>query len=118
MFGISFSEIVLILIVAIIVLGPQQLPNLAQKLAKFFIWLRKLQNNLHTQLYQQTGLAEIYSVQQQLAESFQQLKQQLDYTQDNSHLNDQLNYMHNIDFLYQPELDFDYQPELFDELDI
>ncbi|MFN7094726.1 MAG: twin-arginine translocase TatA/TatE family subunit, partial [Burkholderiales bacterium] len=32
MFGISFSEIVLILIIALLILGPKQLPQIASNL--------------------------------------------------------------------------------------
>ena len=40
MFGVGFAEIVVILIVALIVLGPEELPKVAGKIARFIAELR------------------------------------------------------------------------------
>ncbi len=40
MFGVGFTEIVVILIVALIVLGPEELPKAAGKVARFIADLR------------------------------------------------------------------------------
>ena len=36
MFGIGFQELLVILVVALIVLGPQRLPEVAKSLGKFY----------------------------------------------------------------------------------
>lgn len=40
MFGIGFQELLLILVVALIVLGPQRLPEVAKSLGKFYREIR------------------------------------------------------------------------------
>lgn len=50
MFGIGFSELILILIIALIVIGPQKLPDLARSLARGLNEFKKaaseIKNNL------------------------------------------------------------------------
>ncbi|MBL7662884.1 twin-arginine translocase TatA/TatE family subunit [bacterium] len=41
MFGLGFSEIIVILIVALLVLGPDQLPTVAVKLGRFLAGLQR-----------------------------------------------------------------------------
>ncbi len=42
MFGIGFSEIVIICLVALMVLGPKKLPQVAKELGRFFVHLRRM----------------------------------------------------------------------------
>ncbi len=46
MFGIGFSEIIIILLVALVVLGPEELPKAARKVAKFMAELRHTEAEL------------------------------------------------------------------------
>lgn len=46
MFGISISELILILLVALVVLGPDKLPKVARSLAKLFGEFRKHSEDL------------------------------------------------------------------------
>lgn len=55
MFGISFSEVILIAIVALIVVGPQKLPGMLRTLGE---WIRKIRT-MTTQVRAQTGIDEI-----------------------------------------------------------
>lgn len=55
MFGISFSELLLVLIVALVVVGPQKLPRM---LGTVGTWIGKLRR-LSTDMRRQTGIDEI-----------------------------------------------------------
>lgn len=51
MFGIGFSEFILIVIAAILFLGPAKLPELGQKLGRFLRELRNLKLDFTEKLY-------------------------------------------------------------------
>ncbi len=55
MFGISFTEIMVIALVALVVVGPQKLPKMLRTLGE---WIGKLRS-LTTQVRRQTGIDEI-----------------------------------------------------------
>lgn len=46
MFGIGFSELILILVVALIVLGPNELQNFAKKLGQFIAKINNVSSNV------------------------------------------------------------------------
>lgn len=52
MFGISFEELILLLVLALILFGPERLPEMAQKLAQWVGKLKEASSDL-TQQYQQ-----------------------------------------------------------------
>jgi sec-independent protein translocase protein TatB len=54
-FGFSFSEVVLIGVVALVAVGPQRLPGM---LRNFGTWMRKLRK-MTTEVRQQTGIDEM-----------------------------------------------------------
>jgi sec-independent protein translocase protein TatB len=116
-FGISFSEIILIVVLTVIIFGPEQLPQYAHKLGKLVATFQRWRYNLSQQLTTQIGLEDIQRLKDQVENTVWQLKQQLrqptlDIDDNFSDTSD--NYMHH-EFLYQPELEFNRQPELFDE---
>lgn len=51
MFGIGFSEFIIIVIAAILFLGPEKLPELGQKLGRFLRELRNLKLDFTEKLY-------------------------------------------------------------------
>ncbi len=55
MFGISFTELLVIALVALIVVGPQKLPGMLRSLGD---WIRRLRS-LSTEVRAQTGIDEI-----------------------------------------------------------
>ncbi len=55
MFGISFMELLVIALVTLIVVGPQQLPGMLRSLGE---WVRRLRS-LSTEVRAQTGIDEI-----------------------------------------------------------
>lgn len=54
-FGISFTELVLILVVALVVLGPQRLPGMLRTLG---VWIHKLRQ-MTTEVRAQTGIDDL-----------------------------------------------------------
>ena len=116
LFGISFSEILLIIIISLLIFGPEQLPQIAAKTGRMIALVRKFTINLKSQLYEQTGMSQIDGIRQEMQQTFNQLKNQIlplenkitDYSDEGDFLYSE------YQFLYQPELDFEQQPELFD----
>ncbi|HEY6643082.1 Sec-independent protein translocase protein TatB [Povalibacter sp.] len=59
MFEVGFTEIVLILGLALLVLGPEKLPGLAQKIGRWTGRARSMARQLRTQLEQEVTLDEL-----------------------------------------------------------
>jgi Tat protein translocase TatB subunit len=59
MFEVGFTEIVLILGLALIVLGPEKLPGLAQKIGRWTGRARSMARQLHAQLEHEVTLDEL-----------------------------------------------------------
>ena len=59
MFEVGFTEIILILGLALLVLGPEKLPGLAQKVGRWTGRARSMARQLRTQLEQEVTLAEL-----------------------------------------------------------
>ncbi len=59
MFEVGFTEIVLILGLALLVLGPEKLPGLAQKIGRWTGRARSMARQLRTQLEQEVTLEEL-----------------------------------------------------------
>ena len=55
MFGLGFSEIVVLGVLALILLGPEQLPDLARKLGKFINELKRTTDGIKEE-FKSTGL--------------------------------------------------------------
>lgn len=123
MFGINFSEILLIAVISLLLFGPEQLPSIARKAGKMFSTLRNLRTNLSSQLYEQIGIQQINQIKNDLQNTITQLKQSIDTNLTSSNENNYFGLSEaefstqEFQFLYQPELDFEHQPELFDEID-
>lgn len=116
MFGISFSEILLIIIISLLIFGPEQLPQIAAKTGRMIALLRKFTTNLKSQLYEQTGMSQIDGIRQEMQQTFNQLKNQIRPLENKiTNYSDEGDFLYSeYQFLYQPELDFEQQPELFD----
>jgi Sec-independent protein translocase protein TatA len=113
MFGISFSELFFILVIALIILGPQQL---AQSLSKFWIFIVTLKAQFEAikhDLYLNSGIKEIKDFEQTLTTTYNNLKAKIITPA----VTDK-EFIFHEDILYQPELDFDREPELFDNIKI
>lgn len=55
MFGIDGVELVLILVLAALLLGPEKLPEYSRKVARIFVYLRDVANNTQQSLREQLG---------------------------------------------------------------
>lgn len=118
MFGISFSELLLIFIIALVVFGPEQLPAIAKKIGGFVGSIKRLQKNFSDQIYQQTGMEQLSQLKEELNSAVNQIRTSLRNTNDETEFyqkSEREFITQEINFLYQPELEFDRQPELFDE---
>ena len=50
MFGIDAAELVLILVLGVVLFGPEKLPAFSRKAARVFVAVRDIANNAQTQL--------------------------------------------------------------------
>lgn len=75
MFGIGLPEMIVILIVALIVVGPDKLPDLAKSLAKGMNELRGAMNQIKESLNEETKV--ISSVKEDLRQTAGQMKDKL-----------------------------------------
>jgi Tat protein translocase TatB subunit len=74
MFGIGMPELLLILAVALIVIGPKKLPDLARSLGKAMGEFKRATNDLKQSIEKDTGLDE---VRQNLRETSQEVRRSL-----------------------------------------
>ncbi len=74
MFGIGLPEMIVILAVALIVVGPEKLPELARSLAKGVVDLKRTMNQLKHSLSDDN---ELTSIQKDLQDSAKELKDSL-----------------------------------------
>ena len=59
MFGISFPEMTLILVIAVIALGPEKLPKALVEIAKYFKVIKKAVNDAKSNFEQEVKIAEL-----------------------------------------------------------
>lgn len=71
MFEVGFTEIVLILGLALLVLGPEKLPGLANKIGRWTGRARSMARQLRAQLEQEVTLDELSKATPKSASSFQ-----------------------------------------------
>ena len=79
MFGIGMPELLLILAVALIVIGPKKLPDLAKSLGKAMGEFKRATNDLKQSIENETGLDD---VRNSLRETKQELRQSIDVSSD------------------------------------
>ncbi len=63
MFGIGFPELLMILVVALLVIGPKKLPDLARSLGKGLAEFRKATDDLKETIYPQEPASEVKAEQ-------------------------------------------------------
>ena len=85
MFGLGFSEILIILVIAILFLGPDKLPSAMVEVAKFFRSAKKTIHNVKESLEQEMNIADIkneaLSYKKELLKASEELQRTTDLTQ-------------------------------------
>ncbi len=79
MFGMSFGEILVIAIIAILFVGPDKLPEMMMQIAKFFRSFKKGVNDVKESIEQEVHLQELkeeaISYREQLEKSVKDIKE-------------------------------------------
>ena len=60
MFDIGFFELLLILLVGLVVLGPKRLPEAIKSISRSLLWIKKQVNRSKQEMGKAFGLNEIY----------------------------------------------------------
>ena len=60
MFDISFFELLLVLLVGLVVLGPNRLPEAIKSISRSLLWIKKQANRSKQEMGKAFGLNEIY----------------------------------------------------------
>lgn len=74
MFDIGFSELVLIAVVALIVLGPQRLPKAARTMGHLFGRLQRYVNEVKADINREMELEELRKLQQQVQNAAREIE--------------------------------------------
>ena len=75
MFDIGFSEIVVIAVVALIVLGPERLPKAARTMGHLFGRLQRYVNDVKSDINREMELEELKKLQQEVKTAAQDIQQ-------------------------------------------
>ncbi len=77
MFGITFSELMVILVVALVVVGPEQLPKVARTLGMFWARAQRYVNGVKADMARDMAVEELRAMQQKVQEEAQRAEQAL-----------------------------------------
>src|SRR5947208_16824702 len=78
MFDIGFSEIVVIAVVALIVIGPEKLPKTARTLGHLFGRLQRYVNDVKADISREMELEELRKLQSQVESAARDIEQSMD----------------------------------------
>ncbi|MCC2645320.1 MAG: tatB [Burkholderiales bacterium] len=113
MFGISFGEIILICVVALIVLGPKQLPPLASRIGLIIFSIKNYFTSLKQEIYYNSGMNELVNTKNELIKTYSSIRGNILPENKIEEYQSEI-VLQEAREPYQPELEFDRQPELFD----
>jgi len=77
MFGMGFTEILMIGVVAIIFLGPEKLPDFLVDIARFFKSVKRAINEAKVQIEQEVKISELKAEAQEYNERFNSLANEI-----------------------------------------
>lgn len=72
MFDISFSELLVIALVALVVIGPEKLPKVARTAGAFFGRMQRFVTQVKDEVNRETRFAELQTLQQEMQSGLQQ----------------------------------------------
>lgn len=75
MFGISFTELMVILVVALVVVGPEQLPKVARTLGMFWGRAQRYVNGVKADMARDMAVDEFREMQRQVQEEARRAEQ-------------------------------------------
>ncbi len=74
MFDVGFSELIVIAVVALVVIGPERLPGVARTVGHLLGRARRYVDNVKADIHREVQLDELKKLQAQMSESAQQLE--------------------------------------------
>ncbi|SMC09394.1 Sec-independent protein translocase protein TatB [Nitratiruptor tergarcus] len=77
MFGMGFTEILMIAVVAIIFLGPEKLPQFLIDIAKFFKSIKRAVNDAKVQLEQEVKITELKEEADEYKKKFKSVAEEM-----------------------------------------
>lgn len=80
MFDIGFSEMVVLAVVALLVLGPERLPKVAKQAGQWMGKLRRYVDDVKSDINRQMELSELRNIQTQITDAAQDLKSSMEST--------------------------------------
>lgn len=83
MFDVSFSEILVVFVIALIVIGPEKLPTVARKFGKIMARFRKYVGKVRQEIDKELQLDELQNLKTNLYQQTQQIQQELSNTKEN-----------------------------------
>lgn len=75
MFDISFSELLLIGVVALVILGPERLPRVARTVGHMFGRAQRYMNDVKSDIQREIDIEEISSIKKQMEDASSSIKQ-------------------------------------------
>ena len=82
MFDISFSELMLIGVIALLVLGPERLPRVARTVGHMFGRAQRYMNDVKSDIQREIDIEEISSIKKQMEEASTSIKQSVNQFSD------------------------------------
>ena len=79
MFDFAFSEMLLAALVALVVLGPERLPQAARAAGRMAGKLQRLAGSLKAELAQHADMADLRRMQETLADTANELRQEMQH---------------------------------------
>jgi len=80
MFDIGFSEMMVLAVVALVVLGPERLPKVAKQVGHWMGKLRRYVDDVKTDINRQMELSELRGIQTQITDAANDLKSSVEST--------------------------------------
>jgi sec-independent protein translocase protein TatB len=69
MFGLSFAELLVILLVGILVIGPKDMPKVIRHVGKFLHSIRRLGDEIKSQMYDAVGMDEMHEIHREIEQA-------------------------------------------------